>query len=154
MAASKKIISGFPFPLNIEVIKASRGIGSFLSFDFTPADSEAAAPAERAYHLWIYLSDWEICEAEKRILDCDETNDEHYEEVLAKFGGSHLRDIQINLKEETVQFFFGPNLIVKLESDLEEYDRKDDLFIFFDYLRQKTLSMSPDRGISIEPFKI
>ncbi|GHF31332.1 hypothetical protein GCM10017044_28570 [Kordiimonas sediminis] len=149
--SSIKAICNVPFPLGLEVIEAKRGVGSFLLIDFVVSRSERGATALRAaFLLWVYLSDWEIYQDDKRVLDCDETDDRLYEDVLNGLVGSKLIDIDVDVADQSSQFMFDNNISIRLESDLDAYENDDDLFMFFDRSKDMVHSYSPQKGVYSE----
>lgn len=143
-----KELNGLPLPL--EVAEAKRGWGSFLTFDLALPLKLGSTETKPGYTLWIYLSDWEIYENDRLVLDCDETDDQVYRKALHQFLGSKLLYIRIDLDELTAKFFFEHDKILSLEPDLESYEEGDDIFMVFDHTSGMVTSMSPKRGVYSE----
>jgi len=146
----EKVIEDISFPLGLEVVQAKRGWGSFLTFDFIIHKENFSEKTNRTFMLWVYLCDWEIYLGDNLVLDCDETDDRSYEEVLFHFQHIKLLDININLDDFSVQFIFENDRLLSLETDLDCYEKSDDLFMLFDHTLGTVISISPERGIYSE----
>ncbi|WP_139683134.1 hypothetical protein [thiotrophic endosymbiont of Bathymodiolus puteoserpentis (Logatchev)] len=124
--------------LPISFVKIEKGVGSFLTF--TTKNEKKT--------LWIYLSDWIIYKKNKKILDCENKNNIDFLNVLYQIEGKPLIKIKDNSLNEAIDFIFTDGYKLCVYSNLEIYDSKDDLFMFF--IENKIISYSTTKGLYIE----
>jgi len=148
-----KEICGFIVPVGFYVYSAKRGHGSFLILELCDPCEKTVSGVEAEYLLWVYLSDWEIYQSQARTLDCDVTDDHLYSKVLSDFIGAKLVDVIVDSEGDAIKFVFDNGGYISLESDLDEYEDSDDLFMLFNRFSGKVLSYSPVKGFYVEDGK-
>ncbi len=142
--------------LPASIWSASKGVGSFLTFDMDEKVKEVIkrkGQEKTIYtgkvHLWIYLAEWKLYKNDLILLDSNSEDEKEYENILKSFIGLNLLRIEELIKNNGIIFYFDNNYKIHAYSDLDTYDENDDLFIF--YIKGfSPIAYSPKAGFYME----
>ena len=130
-----------------KVIKAQRGLGSFVTLDVEQI-SNHNANRRSSIHFWIYLCAWRLFEGTVCLLDSSDTDDAKFEQILSALVGLELLDIE-EAEENQLTFYFAEEKSLQLQADLSEYEPEDDLLIVY-LNEEETISYNTAEGFYAE----
>jgi hypothetical protein len=117
------------------------GVGSFLTFEFGPR-IRANHHVHGKWHLWIYLSNWELFHRDRPLVDSD-TERKVMETAIRRLEGTSLAAVKFqNRNRETTFVFDDFHLVVSPADYLENPDDRDYFWMFF---------MPDDRVLAVGP---
>lgn len=122
--------------------RAVRVHGSILSIDFGEYDYSKN-------NLAITYCDWILCNQDDVLLDCIETDQSLYDDVLFSLNGKKILNIEKLEKKHVVKITLEDNYYFLLTANLVSYDEDDDLFFLLQENKPAIL-YSPDKGFVFE----
>jgi hypothetical protein len=118
-----QFLSALNDALPLRVLRAARGVGSFITLDL-----EGRAGAE-GWHIWVYLSDWEIRKRGREVLDSSDFATEGA--PLAWFRNRALHEIAVGDPQRELKLTFDDGVELTVSPNISAYEPDDDLIMFF-----------------------
>ncbi|MEO8727276.1 MAG: hypothetical protein ABI383_14270 [Acidobacteriaceae bacterium] len=121
------------------------GVGSFITFDFG-AKVEDHGRAVGAYHLWIYMCDWQMI-SKDRVIAHSELSRKVLEIAVRRFEGRALSKINISQNPAAAVFAFEGDLKLVCQA-YEDAEADEELWMLF-APEGRIVSLAP-QGILLE----
>lgn len=133
--------------LGVQPWRVKLGVGSFLTFDFGPR-IKADRHFHGKWHLWIYLSNWELLHGNHHLVDSD-ADRKRIAICTRRLEETPLTGVDFDLDNRKTVFSFDDfRLMVSPADYLQGADDRDEYWIFF-MPDNKILAVGPS-GIHVE----
>ena len=126
--------------------RAKLGVGSFLTFEFGPK-LKIQGHLHGKWHLWIYLSNWELRHDERQLVNSD-ADRRLISVAIRRLQSAAFTDVRLDSRDFKTTFVFEDfRLIVWAADYLDDPDKRDHYWLFF--MPGEVLRVGPG-GVSIE----
>jgi hypothetical protein len=126
------------------------GVGSFLTFEFGRR-TRSNGHIYGQWHLWIYLSHWELLHGKRRLVDSD-ADRKVIAAAVRRLENASLTAVHLDTRRKKTAFQFGEFLLQVSPADyLEDTTDRDSYWIFF-MPENQVLTMGPS-GLNLKQEK-
>ena len=117
--------------LPLRVVKAERGIGSFLTIDLLGEDASMQSDGPTKWMIWIYLSDWVLRDGQADLLDSGCTDSTMYEQCLSKLEKAELKRAVAVDAGETCELSFSNGFELFIDDASDIYGQESEMLMIF-----------------------